>query len=551
MNSLFVNSLYIFDYKNKIAKNVNFEHGINIITSDKLRGNDVGKSILLKSIYHTLGADSIFDDKWQDDIKTYIVDINVYDNKYYVYRRESLFKVFNESFERLFTTNNRQDLGNYLSGIYKFKVMLPDRENEALEIAPPVYSYLINYIDQDKMDGTTFASFNSLGQYSKYKENVIYTHFGLFDDIYYNAVKTCEKLKSSIKDKKSEKELIKNMLKKVDIYLSGLDAPDDINILNIELEDMKEEYYDIVVNLQKIKNNLIKIRNEKTDLELNIKEIETTKKEQEKKWRNNSLDKSDLDLKITYSNQIEDLITIKDDLEIMILKCNKDLNKRENEYKNLLGKLSMYEEKMNINNQYISDVLKHKGYLKAKDDLLIDLKDIETSIEDLQTNFNKYDKIVKNYNSKKKEVNKTYENLMLECKKNFGLKEIKDDRFKNIGTNFKARGSNKPISTIIWYFNLLKVKYDYNKETIKFPLILDSPNNVELDDEKRISLFEYIFKNNIEDTQLIVSTLGFNKYDYKDINFNNIIELNNDKYSLLNKEDYDKNKHILELVLKN
>lgn len=551
MNSLFVNSLYIFDYKNKIAKNVNFEHGINIITSDKLRGNDVGKSILLKSIYHTLGADSIFDDKWQDDIKTYIVDINVYDNKYYVYRRESLFKVFNESFERLFTTNNRQDLGNYLSGIYKFKVMLPDRENEALEIAPPVYSYLINYIDQDKMDGTTFASFNSLGQYSKYKENVIYTHFGLFDDIYYNAVKTCEKLKSSIKDKKSEKELIKNMLKKVDIYLSGLDAPDDINILNIELEDMKEEYYDIVVNLQKIKNNLIKIRNEKTDLELNIKEIETTKKEQEKKWRNNSLDKSDLDLKITYSNQIEDLITIKDDLEIMILKCNKDLNKRENEYKNLLGKLSIYEEKMNINNQYISDVLKHKGYLKAKDDLLIDLKDIETSIEDLQTNFNKYDKIVKNYNSKKKEVNKTYENLMLECKKNFGLKEIKDDRFKNIGTNFKARGSNKPISTIIWYFNLLKVKYDYNKETIKFPLILDSPNNVELDDEKRISLFEYIFKNNIEDTQLIVSTLGFNKYDYKDINFNNIIELNNDKYSLLNKEDYDKNKHILELVLKN
>lgn len=551
MNSLFVNSLYIFDYKNKIAKNVNFEHGINIITSDKLRGNDVGKSILLKSIYHTLGADSIFDDKWQDDIKTYIVDINVYDNKYYVYRRESLFKVFNESFERLFTTNNRQDLGNYLSGIYKFKVMLPDRENEALEIAPPVYSYLINYIDQDKMDGTTFASFDSLGQYSKYKENVIYTHFGLFDDIYYNAVKTCEKLKSSIKDKKSEKELIKNMLKKVDIYLSGLDAPDDINILNIELEDMKEEYYDIVVNLQKIKNNLIKIRNEKTDLELNIKEIETTKKEQEKKWRNNSLDKSDLDLKITYSNQIEDLITIKDDLEIMILKCNKDLNKRENEYKNLLGKLSIYEEKMNINNQYISDVLKHKGYLKAKDDLLIDLKDIETSIEDLQTNFNKYDKIVKNYNSKKKEVNKTYENLMLECKKNFGLKEIKDDRFKNIGTNFKARGSNKPISTIIWYFNLLKVKYDYNKETIKFPLILDSPNNVELDDEKRISLFEYIFKNNIEDTQLIVSTLGFNKYDYKDINFNNIIELNNDKYSLLNKEDYDKNKHILELVLKN
>lgn len=136
MNSLLVNSLYIFDYKNKIAKNVNFENGINIITSDKVCGNDVGKSILLKSIYHTLGADSIFDDKWQDDKKTYIVNINIDDSEYYMYRRESLFKVFNESFKRLFTTNNRQELAEYLSSIYKFKVMLPDRKNDILEIAP-------------------------------------------------------------------------------------------------------------------------------------------------------------------------------------------------------------------------------------------------------------------------------------------------------------------------------------------------------------------------------------------------------------------------------
>lgn len=551
MNSLLVNSLYIFDYKNKIAKNVNFENGINIITSDKVCGNDVGKSILLKSIYHTLGADSIFDDKWQDDKKTYIVNINIDDSEYYMYRRESLFKVFNESFKRLFTTNNRQELAEYLSSIYKFKVMLPDRKNDILEIAPPVYSYLINYIDQDKMDGTTFASFNALKQYSKYKENVIYTHFGLFDDIYYNAVKTCEKLKSNIKDKNSEKELIKNMLKKIDIYLGGLDAPDNISILNIELEDLKKEYYDIVVNLQKVKNNLIEIRNEKTDLELNIKKIEISKKEQEKKWRDNSLDNSNIDLKITYSNQIEDLITIKDELEIMILKCDKDLKKKENEYKNLLSKLSIYEEKININNKYTSDVLKHKGYLKAKEDLLIDLECVKKSIENLQTDLNKYKKIVKSYSNRKKEANNTYKKLMLESKKNFGLKEIRDDRFEDIGKNFEARGSNKPIATVIWHFNLLKVKYHYNEGTIKFPLILDSPNNVELDEEKRISLFEYIFKNNIEGTQLIVSTLGFNKHDYKDIEFNNIIELNNDKYSLLNKEDYDKYKYILELVLKN
>ena len=45
----------------------------------------------------------------------------------------------------------------------------------------------------------------------------------------------------------------------------------------------------------------------------------------------------------------------------MILKCDKDLKKKENEYENFLNKLSIYEESVNINSKYISDILKHKG----------------------------------------------------------------------------------------------------------------------------------------------------------------------------------------------
>lgn len=58
MKDLTINSLFIFEYKNKLAKRVDFKRGINVVTSSKENGNDVGKSVLLKSIYHTLGADS-------------------------------------------------------------------------------------------------------------------------------------------------------------------------------------------------------------------------------------------------------------------------------------------------------------------------------------------------------------------------------------------------------------------------------------------------------------------------------------------------------------
>ncbi|WP_217283027.1 hypothetical protein [Paenibacillus alginolyticus] len=215
MKSLFLNSLYIFEYRNKKAKRVDFDRGINIITSDITNGNDVGKSILLKSIYHTLGADAIFDSKWNTESKTYLVNFSIDSDRYYVYRNENLFKVFNENFEKLFSTMSRSELAEFLGGIFNFFVKLPKRNEDTLEIAPPVYSYLLNYVDQDHMDGTKFNSFKSLGQYADFKENVIYSHFGIFNDEYFDLLKNIEVLKKTEKQLTDEKLVIENMLKRI------------------------------------------------------------------------------------------------------------------------------------------------------------------------------------------------------------------------------------------------------------------------------------------------------------------------------------------------
>ncbi|PBI45523.1 hypothetical protein [Clostridioides difficile] len=557
MNSLFVNSLYIFEYESKMAKKIDFKHGINILTSDEKSGNDVGKSVLLKSIYHTLGADSIFDHMWNKITKTYILNVTIKNKTYYVYRRDNLFKIYNTNFKKIFMTNNRDELSNYLSDLYSFKVMLPKRENEELELAPPVYSYLLNYIDQDHLDGSKFSSFNSLTQFPNYKENVIYTHFGLFDEEYYKAIKELEILKSEEKNKKKEREVTLNMLNKIKSYLGNLDAPESIEVLNIELNKTKEEYSNIVINLQKIKNNLMKIRNEKVDLELNIKEIELTRRNEMKKLKVKNVCPScsheieDIDSKFIINNQIEDLIILKDELESEIIKCNRVIEKKEEEYQSLLDKLHEYESNMKINDDSISNVLKHKAYIDTKDDIVLDLEIIDKKIKEIQQTIEPYDKKIKEYNSLKKKANAKYEELMKKAKKDFGLEEIDENKIKNIKNNFIARGSNRAITTIMWYLTLLAVKYEFNENAIKFPLILDSPNNVESDEIKEESLFKYIFKNTKTDTQLILSSLGFNEIQFSEFKFDNIIKLENSKYNLLNKEDYYNNIDILNKIFEN
>jgi hypothetical protein len=155
---------------------------------------------------------------------------------------------------------------------------------------------------------------------------------------------------------------------------------------------------------------------------------------------------------------------------------------------------------------------------------------------------------LKKYNDLKNQANELYEQFMVESVVKFGLEEIELEKFKKVNSNFKPRGSNIPITTIIWYYTLLKIKYDLNANVIRFPIVLDSPNNVELDENKEKALFEYIFTQYIEGSQLIVSTLGFDKKEYPEVAIDNIIMLTNKKYSVLNNMDYEENKDLLNIM---
>lgn len=556
MNNLIVKSLMIFEPQNKLAKRIEFEEGINVITSDGIEGNDVGKSILLKSIYHTLGADSIFDDKWKETLKIYVLQIILEKSEYYICRTDKMFKIFSSEYKMIFNTANRNELSIFLNQLYDFGVKLPNKETDEFEIATPVYSYLLNYIDQDKMEGPKFSSFSNLYQYKNDKEKILYNHFGIFTDEYFKTIEKIEELKRVERNLNDEQRVIDSMIHRVKGYLKGKDAPINIESLKVELEKNKNEYTSLVMKLNKAKNDLIKLRNEQINLENDIKELQRFKRQKENDVEvinenicpTCSQQTDDIGLKITQNSQLEDFYIMKIQLDSFLLEVNKKVAQNEKHYEDLLERFTQFEEEMNDNNRQISDVLKHRGYIETLNNMLRESGVVQASKKENEEDLKANKKILTQYNNLKKEANLLYEQYMIESVNMLGIKEISVEKFNKINNNFISRGSNIPTSTIIWFFNLLKVKFILNPNALRFPLVLDSPNNVELDDNKRKALFNYIFMNKDENTQLIVSTLGFNINDYRNIHFDNIIHLNNNKYELLNKEDYEWNKGMLDII---
>ncbi|WP_423363100.1 hypothetical protein [Mycoplasma sp. P36-A1] len=432
--------------------------------------------------------------------------------------------------------------------------MLPKRGSNELVIAPPAYAYLLNYIDQDKMDGSKFNSFGSLQQFKDFKTDLIFTHFGVLDELYFNLINQIDTCTNKISRLKEELALINNLINKINEDMKSNNSIPSTNSDTLEYEIQKnEKHYESIYNkLNKAKEKLTQYRNTKFELEKMLKEIDKNIKLVNRNLKTiksshtcphcDSVLEDTFDLRANeYSNE-EDLTSLKiefqGDLNVLFVQIEKE----EQHYKELLQLLSEYESKINAISINKEEILKIQGYSNIKTKLL---RDENVLISKSNSEENKL-KILKKkkteYTDKKKKIDLKYYEFMKSDAMNFSLSEITDEDIQGVSKNLSAQGSNKSIITLIWHFNLLKLKYLFNDSVIRFPIILDSPAGAELDDDNDERVFKYLSDCKFDNTQHIISTLGF---ETKQNNFGeniNIIKLTNQKYKLLNNDDY--NEHI-------
>ena len=558
MNIIF-NKIYIFDILTKKAFVTCFEKGLNIITSSNIDGTDRGKSVLLRSLYHTLGADAHFDKKWKNEDKVYLLEFSVDNKKYFIYRHKKVFKVFDDAVQILFQTSTRTELSEFLSEIWSFEIFLPNRNTEKLEIAPPAYTYVMNFIDQDYYDGTNFNSFKSLGQYQNFKPDVIYAQFGIYDKNYFERVKSKQNLLERINDSERAYKKANEMKEKVSKLLGNLVVPENLQELEKELSIRTKEYNDILNSMNEFRYTLTNLRNEKYELEIALNQIERFKNNKEKEIKSilktdicpecHSVLKDTTDLRSKRYNSIEDSLYISDSIYEDIEKISKVILKIESSYREFSNRLESYKKNINSAQKEIKNYTSYIGLNELYNSLNLELFSELQLQEELKDRIENIEEELKKVSEIKANINKKYYEMVDSQVLRFGLDELEESQYKAINRVFCASGSNKPISTVIWYFILNNIKTCFNKKSLKLPMVLDSPKNAEMDYDKEQALIEYILENSSNYTQLIFSSIGFERTKFIFEGETKIIELKNDKYQLLNSETFKEYEDILENVL--
>lgn len=551
MKNMIVNSIAIISPNSKTAKYAEFSSGINVVTSNKDKnGNYVGKSSLLRSIFHTLGADGKFSTSlWEKEGKyTYILDFTINDNKYTMLRFDNLFKLYDENNRLLFKVINRIDLAIELNNLFNQEIYLKNKNNE-YSIAHPAFNYLLNYIDQKEIRVSEFSTFNSLNAFSAFYSDLLYSHLGVNNKSFNELKIESDELNKKIAEANKKNQMFNEMLAQIAKNEDFNANYSEIEVLKQELQKHQDEYTKLIGEANKLKEKLLKTNDSKIEIEFAINELRKMINSDEKVLKKSIKEhtcpicNSELeDDSHAYIHKAVDVDGAKFqllDAERELGKLSREINLTNSKYEENLVELKKIESRVFEGNMGLENTIKSYGMKKIKANIFEEMSSNESSKNRFIENRKSITKQLRALDDRKKEVNKKYLTNLYDIYQKYSLGGFELSSINNIETKIKVDGTRVNITQVAWLCSLLKTKYEFNPDSLVYPLIFDNPNNADFDEENERKIFNLIFDNLPENGQIITSLVGFDQDHYPSYEIKKILKLVNEENSLLNGADFD------------
>ena len=255
MSSMFFKSIIIADVQKHTARFVPFEQGLNVVTSTE---NHVGKSSVIKSLYDTLGAEVKFDARWDKDSKLSSVIIDVDGVEYRIVRFIRRFAVFKGPELLLLTDSITKDLAPKLSEIFNFSVYLAEKgEKKRVVQAPPAFTFMPYYIDQDKGWSELYDSFERMDQFAKpERAKSLFFHLGLYTKSRIESQARKDQLKDEIKELQEREQRLLITIKAISEELNNIIPADNEEELERHLARPRKEIEQLVQEIGRVRNKI-------------------------------------------------------------------------------------------------------------------------------------------------------------------------------------------------------------------------------------------------------------------------------------------------------
>ena len=545
MKEMYFDNILIADIVEKTAYIHNFEKGFNVVTS---QDNHVGKSSLLKSLYFAMGAEVDFDNVWNKNTKLYVVEFYIDEIKFRLARWQKSFALFRETELILTTKSVSRDLAREFEKIFSFAIYMANKKTNKIELAPPAFTFMPYYIDQDRGWSGLYESFSNIDQYKKPDRiKSLYYHLGIYTRSTVDLIAKRDALKDKIEQLKAEEEKSRITIEALYVEIQNLVPADSIEELERNLIIPKERIALLVSKIGEIRNKIQSLETALYQHEHQLEVIQEYRKIKDGVSVREDRDKIHICPKCGYSfdEEIYSIVRASYNLqnedymykqiEQIISSIASELEQYKENYVNLMEELKQQEQAYDEKQDSYEVYLRQRG---LQDSVKHFTEQLGENIYKQETYGKKIKVIDKELRKlpNKKEVEENYiENVRLNIIKLDAWNSAYEGNIKLLKP-IKAQGTLENKIILAQMMGLFQTMQYFDTNTILFPLVVDSPRAKEASHTSSKDILKLIFQmDNLP--QVILATMDYSDFENEMKKKAKVIVLSR-KRKLLNGDTY-------------
>ena len=521
MKEMYFDNILIADIVEKTAHFHKFEKGVNVVTS---QDNHVGKSSLLKSLYFAMGAEVDFDNVWNKNTKLYVVEFYIDEIKFRVARWQKAFALFRETELILTTKSVSRGLAREFEKIFSFAVYMANKKTNKIELAPPAFTFMPYYIDQDRGWSGLYESFSNIGQYKKPDRiKSLYYHLGIYTRSTVELMAKIDTLKDKIEQLKAEEEKLRITIESLYGEIQNLVPADSIEELERNLIIPKEWIVLLVSRIGETRNKIQSLETALYQHEHQLEVIQEYRKIKDGVSVCEDRDKIHICPKCGYSFDEEIYSIVRSNynlqnedymykqIEQIISSIASELEKYKENYVSLMGELKQQEQAYDEKQDSYEVYLRQRG---LQDSIKHFTEQLGENVHEQEGHVKEIKEINKELRKlpNKKEVEKNYiENVRLNIIKLDAWNSAYEGNIKLLKP-IKAQGTLENKIILAQMIGLFQTMQYFKTNTILFPLVVDSPRAKEASHTSSKDILNLIFEmDNLP--QVILATMDYSDFE--------------------------------------
>jgi hypothetical protein len=521
MRDFFLSEILLLSQKQRAAKRVSFDRSTTVI----LGSNDTGKSVLLKSIYWTFGAEpAVIHPRWRTAEPTVLVRFRIDEIPYQLLRREGFFALYSGEGELLNTyTSITSGLGPELARLLDFGLRLPNRENVS-QSPPPAFLFLPFYIDQDRSWVSNWSGFSRLGQFPRWKKPTVEYHVGLRDNAHYE-------ISARIHETRAELDAIEAQLNALQSVLRDFREETVSHGISINLEIFRSEITELLEELsrlrqveERLKNTLEGLYNDRAVLAAQITIVDRAVKELAKdfsfvseqtqsdeiacptcgaEYQNGFADRFAIaEDEDRLSDFLADLVGRRTDIEEEIAATKSQFSSQRDDVQRLQRLLETRQGDITL-----QELLKAQGRIEFRESFRQRMTAAYEVVMTLQREESLLKARLKEnaeaLQERRDTILESYQSLMLRYASDLNVQTLSDRVYAHPDVNVPETGSDLPRALMAYYYAVLHVMRQWSPSAY-CPIVIDSPNQQGQDQENLVALLEFIRDRQPRGSQLIL-----------------------------------------------